>query len=755
MTFSGSGLAEHDPLAAADSRLGPPRLRDGTVGRGALLERLRPAPPANVALVVAPAGYGKTTLLADLFWHPSPEPVAWLSLDERDNDPVALLSSLAQALNRIGACDRQIVQALAKPRSSLSRVVDRLGRSLEAAGPFVLIVDDLHLLESKESLGVVRRLVDKLPPAAWLVLASRTQPTFPLAPYRSKGRLVELGIEDLRLTEEETGLLLRSTGISVSDEDVAEVAARTEGWPAGVYLAALATQATREPGSLAAFHGSDRFVSEYVRAEHLAYLPDEDVDFMLRASVLDRLSGPICDAVLRRLGSAEALERLARTNLFLIPLSSTKPRSYRFQRLFREALRAELDRSRPELAWTLAARASAWCEANGDVQSAVEYARAAGERDRFAALLERCALPLYYSGRLATVERWLDELDLGELERHPALAAVGALVYGLEGRRARAEQWAAIAERAPADTTMPDGSPLEAWSAMLRAAMCGSGVEQMRRDAELSFATLAPKSLWHPATLLLLAVSHALAGETRSADALFVQAHASATARDATETAACALAERSLLAGAADRWDDAETLVVEARETLRDAHLDDYSTSAIVYAASAHAAVQHGNWVRARADLDRVERLLPSLTDAFPWLNVQVRVQAARARLGLSDFDAATALVGDLRAEERDLGTLTAEADALAEELDHRTRPAGFGLEQLTPAERRLLPLLTTHLTFREIAEHLHVSRNTVKTQAICTYRKLGASSRSEAIQRAVELGLVTRSNVLEPARTR
>jgi len=301
---------------------------------------------------------------------------------------------------------------------------------------------------------------------------------------------------------------------------------------------------------------------------------------------------------------------------------------------------------------------------------------------------------------------------------------------------------------------MPDGSPLEAWSAMLRAAMCKSGVEQMRRDAELSFATLAPKSLWHPAALLLLAVAHALAGETRSADALLVQAHASATARDATETAACALAERSLLAGAAGRWDDAETLVVEARDALREAHLDDYSTSAIVYAASAHAAVQHGNWVRARADLDRVERLLPSLTDAFPWLDAQVRIEAARARLGLSDFDGAATLVAELRAQGRDLGTLTAEADALAAELSRRTRPAGGGWEHLTPAERRLLPLLTTHLTFREIAEHLNVSRNTVKTQAICTYRKLGASSRSEAIQRAVELGLVTRSNVLEPART-
>ena len=198
--------------------------------------------------------------------------------------------------------------------------------------------------------------------------------------------------------------------------------------------------------------------------------------------------------------------------------------------------------------------------------------------------------------------------------------------------------------------------------------------------------------------------------------------------------------------------------MVEARDTLRDARLDDYSTSALVFAASAHAAVQHGNWVRARADLERVARLLPTLAGAFPWMSAQVRLEAAHAYLGLSELDAASDLlagVEDATAGERELGSVAAQASALSGELLDRARPDSGGWEQLTPAERRLLPLLTTHLTFREIAEHLNVSRNTVKTQAICTYRKLGASSRSEAIQRAVELGLVTRADVLEAPRTR
>ena len=756
MAFSGVGPSRRTPFTVMESRLAPPRIREGTVERTAVVNRLRPAPPADVALVVAPAGYGKTSVLAELYRRPGKRPFAWLSIDERDNDPVTFLTYLTLTLNRIGACDRQVVEALARPRSSLSTILARLQRSLEATGPFGLILDDLHLLTSRKSLEVVRRLVAELPPEGRLAVASRTQPAIPLAGLRRRGRLVEIGIDDLRLTGEETGLLLRSTGVAASDEAVAEVAALTEGWPAGVYLAALATLARDDNGPVTAFRGSDRFVSDYVRVEHLGHLAEDDVDFMVRASVLERMSGPLCDAALKGSGSAARLERIAQSNLFLIPLSGETPPTYRFQRLFREALAAELQRAEPGLAETLAARASFWCEERGDIESAVEYAWAAGDQERFASLLERFVLPLYYSGRLATIERWLALVDHALLEQRPALAAGGALVHGLEGREDLAEQWAAVAERAPAETAMPDGSPISAWTAMLRAAMCRSGVEEMRRDAELSISALAVESLWQSAALLLLGVANVLAGETAAADDVLVRAHAAATAANATEAAAFALAERSLLAGAAGSWAVAETLVVEAREILRDAHLEEYATSALAYAASASSAAHHGNWVRARADLERVDRLLPTLTRAFPWLGGQVRIEAARARLELSDPDGAALLLAEARdvlAGGLELGCLAAQAGELSRELASRARPPGGDWEHLTPAERRLLPLLTTHLTFREIADHLSVSRNTVKTQAICTYRKLGATSRSEAIQRAIDLGLMGRSDVLELSR--
>jgi LuxR family maltose regulon positive regulatory protein len=252
-----------------------------------------------------------------------------------------------------------------------------------------------------------------------------------------------------------------------------------------------------------------------------------------------------------------------------------------------------------------------------------------------------------------------------------------------------------------------------------------------------------------------LGTARLLAGDSAVADEILADAYAAATAANLADIGACALAERSLIAGAAARWADADDLAVQAREALEDAHLDDTAKSALTFAASARAAVRKGDWVRARHDLARAERLAPQPGAlAFPWYTAQVRLETARVQTELSDPAAASETLAQVRAalaSGPDLGVLHAQADELAAELENRLPPTERG-EHLTPAELRLLPLLTTHLTFREIAEHLDVSRNTVKTQAICTYRKLGASSRSEAIQRAIELGLVERSSVFEHA---
>ena len=248
------------------------------------------------------------------------------------------------------------------------------------------------------------------------------------------------------------------------------------------------------PQGTATFSGSDRLVSDYLRSELLAHLSPGDLRFLTRTAVLEPMSGPLCDAVLEATGSAAILESLERSNLFLVPLD-TDGRSYRYHHLFRELLRAELERSEPEVVPGLLARAAAWCEANGQPEAAITYRQEAGDVDRVARLFELCGQPVYQSGRVTTVERWLHWLEAqGALERQAAAAVLGALIAAVQGRPAEAERLADLAERADYHGDLPDGSPsIEAWLALLRAMRCRRGVAQMRADAELAVGTLARK----------------------------------------------------------------------------------------------------------------------------------------------------------------------------------------------------------------------------------------------------------------------
>jgi LuxR family maltose regulon positive regulatory protein len=290
---------------------------------------------------------------------------------------------------------------------------------------------------------------------------------------------------------------------------------------------------------------------------------------------------------------------------------------------------------------------------------------------------------------------------------------------------------------------------------LILSALCGSGLERMRADAALALEMLGDGSPWRPSALLLLGVTHVLAGETAAASEVLSEAQTAAAISGAKDTFCVALAQRALLEAAEGRWTTAEAFATGARTVVQESDLVAYPTSALTYAASARSAVQRNDWVRARTDVERTLHLLPMLTSALPWLAVQVRLELARVRLELSEHDAASAVLAEaeeLLASGLDLGTLRSQVEELRTELAKGSRP-DEPWEQLTRAELRLLPLLTTHLSFREIAEILHISRNTVKTQAICVYRKLGVASRSAAIERASELGLVEKPEVLALSR--
>jgi LuxR family transcriptional regulator, maltose regulon positive regulatory protein len=742
--------ASLDPLPPlAEARLTPPPVREGVVPRTEVIHRLRRTTRSTVALIVAPAGYGKTTVLAALARQTGDRPFVWITVDDGDNDPAVFVRWIAVALERSGAIEGVVPRARRATADSHAVLLARLVRALKKAGPLAIALDDLHRLTSARSMKVVETLANNLPAQSQLLLAGRTQPRLPLTRLRADGKLVVLGTDDLRLPDEEALELLRGAGIDTTAEEAARLIERAEGWPSGLYLASVAIASGDQ--AIETFDGSHRFVSDYFAAEYLQALDDDDRVLLTRVAPLEELSGPFCDAVLGTSGSTARLERIARSNLFVIGLSAGRHRVFRFHPMFRDALLAELRRREPGRAEAIASRAADESLWHGDLEFAADYAWAAGERDRFAALVEQAALPLFHTGQRAVLERWLARFDDALLERHPAATLCGAFVHNVHGRPDQAAEWALIAERLSHEVPMPDGSrSAEPWLATLRAAMCRDGVDAMRRDAAAALAGLDETSPWRPSALMLLGVGQLLAGDAAAADEILAEAHAAAAVTESDNTAAIAFAERSLLAAAEGQWEHARVLAAAAREVVQEGRLETYPTSPLTFVAGARSAVRHNDWIRARDDLERARTQLPPLAPG--WFAVQVHLESARVHLALAEREQAAAALAraeDVLARSGDLGVLASQAAELGRELERPAAPNGSA-HHLTPAELRLLPLLTTHLTFREIGELLHISRNTVKTQAICTYRKLGVTSRSQAIDRAIELGLVARPDALD-----
>jgi LuxR family transcriptional regulator, maltose regulon positive regulatory protein len=743
-----------DSIAAApsfpvlESKLTPPFERPGIVSRSSVLDRLEATAATPVVAICAPAGYGKTVLAAQ--WAKrDPRPFVWLSIDGHDNDPAVLLTYLAVGLDRVEPIDPAVLHALAsRGASTAGTVVPLLGAALAAkALPVVVVLDDVHLLYDQEGVAAVAVLVDHLPPGSQLAVTSRGEPPLPVARWRAQGRLAEFGPGDLAMGGQEGGLLLHAAGASVSDTEVAELLRRTEGWPVALYLAALSIK-TRPAGQGAGvgFGGRDRFLVDYLQSVLLSRLSPTEVRFLTRTAVLERLSGPLCDAVLRTTGSAAVLASLERSNLLVVPLDRQRA-WYRYHQLFRELLRGQLERDEPELVSQLTRRAAQWCGDHGLAEAAIDYAMAAGDADLVARGVEQVAISVYRSGRLATVQRWFDWFDdRGLIQHYPAVAVIGAWVQALGGHAAAAERWAAAAERGSYQGTLPDGSAsIDGWRALLRAKLCRHGVTQMRADAELALALIPVGSLWRGPAQLLLAISLLLAGDRGLADGDLAEAIEVAEDAGATVAVTVGLAEQAFLAIGRQDWREAEILVEQARSVVGTAHLEDCTTSVMVYAASARMAIHRGEVGQAEQDLARAQQLRPQLTHALPYYAVQARLELVRAYLALTDVAGARTVlreVDDLLLWRPDLGILPEQANQLRSQLEHIHTDLN-GAAPLTTAELRLLPLLPTHHSFREIGQRLHLSQHTVKTQAMSIYRKLGVSSRSQAIQQARTLGLL------------
>jgi LuxR family transcriptional regulator, maltose regulon positive regulatory protein len=732
-----------------ESKLTPMLGRQGIVSRADLLDDLEASAATPVVAICAPAGYGKTVLAAEWAGR-DPRPFVWLSIDRHDNDPAVLLTYLAIGLDRVEPIDPTVFDALASRGASIAQtVLPLLATALAGkALPVVVVLDDVHLLSDQEGLDALAMLVDHLPPGSQLAVLSRGEPPLPLARWRSEGRLAELGPDELAMGPVEAGRLLAATSVELPDGEVAELTRRTEGWPVALYLAALSikAQAPRN-GAGVGFGGRERFLVDYLQSALLAGLSPTEVRFLTRTAVLDRLSGPLCDAVLGTTGSAAVLEALERSNLLVVPLDRRRA-WYRYHQLFRELLRGELERSEPELVRELTRRAARWCQDNGLPEAAVGYAMDAGDADLAARGVEQAAIGVYRSGRLATVRRWFDWFDdHGLIQDYPAVAMLGAWVQALGGHAAAAERWADAAERGSFEGMLPDGSAsIDGWRALLRAKLCRHGVTQMRADAELALSLIPTCSLWRAPAQLLAGISYLLAGDHGVADDALAEALEVAEDTGATLAATVALAERAILAIGRQDWDAAEILVEQARSLVGAAHLEDCVTSVVLYAVAARVAIHHGRLDQAEQDLARARQLRPQATHALPYYAVQARLELIRVHLALTDVGAARTMLreaDELLRWRPDLGTLADEADRLRSQLDH-VRDDLIGMSSLTTAELRLLPLLPTHRSYTEIGQRLHLSQHTVKSQALSIYRKLGASSRGQAVQRLQEIGVIT-----------
>jgi len=716
-----------------------------------LVERLARDDLHPVVSVAAPAGYGKTTLLSQWAERNS-QAFAWLSVDDRDNDPKVLLTYVAEALDQVEPVGMRVFDALASPTSSIpGSVVPRLGAAFASmTSPVVLVLDDVHLLHNSECRAALSVLADHVPAGSRLALAGRTAPPLRIARLRAEGRITEVGPADLALTREEAAALLRAVKAALGDEDVAALHERTEGWPVGLYLAALYLREGGSVGTAAAsFGGDDRLVSEYLESELLARISGTHRTFLTRSAVLTRMSGPLCEAVLDWRDSAATLAGLARSNLLLVPLDR-RGHWYRYHHLFRDMLLAELERTEPGLAPVLRRRAAAWCLANDRAEEALEYALAAEDVDTVARLMQTLWRPVYRQGRTATLQRWFRWLeDRGGIERYPLNAMNAAFLAEKTGRPAQADGWADAVDRWQyQDANLPLDPYTEAMAATLRALLCRRGAEQMRADADEAARKFTAAKFAAQITPLLQGTARVLCGDLGGGDAFFSAAENIEEERQSPDILAVTLCERSLVAMARSQWNQAGTFARSAHDRLRQAGIEDSYAAALTSAVQARVAVHRGDVSAARRELANALRRRPLLTYAHPHWAVQARIELIRVHLALADIGGARTLlreINDILQHRPNLGTLVSEAGALRSQLGQDHRSGTLRASALTMAELRLLPLLTTHLTVPEIAAELFLSPHTIRSQMKSIYRKLEASNRHQAITRARELDLLER----------
>ena len=747
-------MSEHEPGPAGptvveldesllDAKLSIPHPHPDSVSRAEVIAAAR-ASDCRVVGVTAPAGYGKSTLLVE--WAVAEDrPIAWVALDRFDDDPAVLLTLLASAYARISPGSSDLVADVSGLGVSvLGRAAPRLASAFRTSPiPFVLMLDDLHELRSPachDALGVV---ISGIPRGSQLVAASRSeQPQLPR--LRVAGDALELLASDLALDVAGAEQIFAAAQVSLTRELVATVTERTEGWPVGLQLAAMIAHESNNQALTVT--GDDRYVADYLYRESLVHLPESLQRFLRCTAVLDQLCAPLCDALLGESGAQARLRSLEASNMFLIPLDRRRE-WYRYHALFREFLLGELRRVEPDVIMKLHLRAADWYESNGSPAMAVEHLLNTTERNRCVQLVTQLILPTYQAGQMSTVQRWLSAVGDSAVEHYPPLAVLAGWVAALTGQTAEAQRWAAIIEAASFEPVPLDGtSSFDSARAMLRAIMCPAGPEQAMADASFAVAQERPWSPWRDTALCLYGEACLLAGDVDQAGVLFAESAGLAAEMFNTDSLVLSESELALLAMDRGRWAAAAEHVERALKAIDERRMHDYATSVLTFVAAARLAVHRGDLKAADRQLTQAMRTRPTCTFVLPFLAVRVRLQLAKVYRATGDTTTARHLlkeIDDVLLHRPALGALVTEVDGFRQILTSSAQVGATGAAPLTPAELRLLPYLQTHLTIREIGQRLFVSRNTVSSEISSIYRKLGVSSRGDAVGHATAVGLL------------
>jgi LuxR family maltose regulon positive regulatory protein len=732
------------------TKLRPPATRTGLLPRASLQSLLQAGLRGKLCLVEAPAGSGKTTLLSQRRAVAGTGRVAWVSLDEGDNDPIRFWVYVVEALRTVEpGVGAAALAALGRPSADLYRVVlPGMLNELSTAGSLVLVLDDYHLITNPTCHQTLTFFLDHLPAHVHLALSGRTDPPLPLARMRARGELAEIRVTDLQFTDQEASDLLNgSMGLQLAADDVERLVERTEGWAAGLYLSGLSLRDRPDPSAfVAAFHGDHRHIADYLSAEVLARQPDEIRRFLLRTSILERLSGPLCDAVLEAEGSAALLRELEGSNLFLVPLDDRRE-WYRYHHLFAELLRLELASREPALLPVLHQRAAAWHRQAGNLDEAIGHASAAGEFAQAAVLIARHWLTYWRRGQRATVARWLDGLPEEAILANPPVAYVAAWIRGYSGAsKQQTEDWLAVVGRDGADGSLPDGVSSLAFGANLaraalvfddvgRSVAAGRRALQLAGPESLQFWWMAQSALGHA-----LYLSGQAAGTRPQLEELVSRVPAAAQ----PVAVVLALAVLSLLAGDQDDDRTAMALARRAAATADSQGLSAEPLCGIAYAALGRALAREGELAEAEVQLE--EALEPVGIDSMVAQRAFALLLLAPVRRGRGDLVAARALVDEARQlieQFADPGSLPALLEQTDQALASPPRRRVEAAAPLTERELIVLRLLPTRLSTREIGRELSVSANTVRSQVQAIYRKLQASTRTEAVAHARELGLL------------